>query len=69
MSVIEFHKKSKQKKLRGKSIDIECVGCGELTAWQDGICHICTIEVPDYISYRQIRDFYLLKRKKDEIHK
>jgi hypothetical protein len=65
MSMTEYHKKSKQKELRSKSISIECVGCGGVTAWQDGVCHSCTIKVPDHIPYKQIKKFYLLKKKKN----
>jgi hypothetical protein len=46
---------------------IECINCGDLTNWKDGVCTDCSMEVPDHIHVNQHKKLYLLKRKKDEV--
>ncbi len=44
--------------------EILCIGCNTTyTSWQDGICSVCTGDVPKYIPYSQHKRWYKLKKK------
>ena len=44
---------------------IPCISCKKIqTSWQDGVCSMCTVDVPKHIPYSQHVKWYKIKKEK-----